>query len=246
MRVMHQDVPTMVGPLRAGEATIASILERAWIRNRRLRQWGCGGRDSLEFPEAHGFDVFFGHGDQVHAHSFYPPYLIRNSEEVSSKETKADETERPIRIMRSQPGHLVHTEKQDRPFFNIVPITPAAWDGDIPETDPAWERYRNAAWMKEEGLSQDIKNYAAMVSMVDNDLGTVLNLLRTLKSEENTIVFFTGDNGGQDRFRSPEHPRGFFRPQREPAHWGGLSRGQGKPLRRRPPYPLSGAVARAH
>ena len=34
----------------------------------------------LEFPEAHGFDVFFGYYDQVHAHSFYPPYLIRNSE----------------------------------------------------------------------------------------------------------------------------------------------------------------------
>ena len=53
---------------------------------------------------------------------------------------------------------------------------------DIPETDPAWERYRNAAWMKEEGLSQDIKNYAAMASMVDNDLGTVLNLLRDIET----------------------------------------------------------------
>ncbi|NNM29515.1 MAG: sulfatase-like hydrolase/transferase, partial [Akkermansiaceae bacterium] len=28
--------------------------------------------------------------------------------------------------------------------------------------------------------------------------------------------FFTGDNGGQDRFKSPEHPRGFFGPNVDP------------------------------
>ena len=45
-------------------------------------KWGCGGRDSTGVPEKHGFDVFFGYYDQVHAHTYYPPYLIRNSEEV--------------------------------------------------------------------------------------------------------------------------------------------------------------------
>ena len=45
-------------------------------------KWGCGGRDSTGVPEKHGFDLFFGYYDQVHAHTFYPPYLIRNSEEV--------------------------------------------------------------------------------------------------------------------------------------------------------------------
>ena len=28
------------------------------------------------------FDVFLGYYDQVHAHSYYPPYIVRNSEEV--------------------------------------------------------------------------------------------------------------------------------------------------------------------
>ena len=40
-----------------------------------------------------------------------------------------------------------------------------------------------------------------MVTMVDNNLKQVLDLLRELDLEDNTIVFFTGDNGGQDRFR---------------------------------------------
>lgn len=215
-------------PLRAGEATIASILKERGYATGGFGKWGCGGRDSTGVPEAHGFDVFFGYYDQVHAHSFYPPYLIQNSEEVSLKGNEGGrngETYSHYEIMKQALGFI--RKNKDRPFFCYLPITPPHGMYDIPETDPAWERYRNAAWMKEEGLSQDIKNYAAMVSMVDNDLGTVLNLLRELKLEDNTIVFFTGDNGGQDRFRSPEHPRGFFGPNVNPLTGGTFRGGKG-------------------
>ena len=37
----------------------------------------------------------------------------------------------------------------------------------------------------------------------------VLDLLRELDLEKNTIVFFCGDNGGNDYFKDAEHPRGF-------------------------------------
>jgi hypothetical protein len=70
--------------------------------------------------------------------------------------------------------------------------------------------------MRDPTISQDTKNYAAMVSMVDREVGNVLDLLHELGLEDNTIVFFTGDNGGQDRFKSKEHPRGFFGPNVNP------------------------------
>jgi len=54
------------------------------------------------------------------------------------------------------------------------------------------------------------------VSMVDRNLGEVMDALRELGLEENTVVFFTGDNGGQDRFKSDDHPRGFFGPNVNP------------------------------
>ena len=40
--------------------------------------------------------------------------------------------------------------------------------------------------------------------------------MRELNLEKDTIVFFTGDNGGQDRFRSKKSPRGFFGPNVNP------------------------------
>ena len=69
-------------PLRPEEQTIASILKQQGYATGGFGKWGCGGRDSTGVPEKHGFDVFFGYYDQVHAHSYYPPYLVRNSEEV--------------------------------------------------------------------------------------------------------------------------------------------------------------------
>ena len=55
-----------------------------------------------------------------------------------------------------------------------------------------------------------------MVTMVDNNVKSILSLLKELDLEKNTIVFFTGDNGGQDRFKSQQYPRGFFGPNVNP------------------------------
>ena len=87
---------------------------------------------------------------------------------------------------------------------------------DVPEDEPAWKLYEGEKWMSDPSVSQDAKNYAVMVSMIDRQLGQVLGLLKKLNLEKNTIVFFTGDNGGQDRFRTKDHPRGYFGPNVNP------------------------------
>ncbi len=200
-------------PLREGEPTIASMLKDIGYATGGFGKWGCGGRDSTGVPERHGFDVFFGYYDQVHAHSYYPPYLIRNSEEVELSGNvggRTGPTYSHYAIMEA--GLKFIRDHRDQPFFCYFPITPPHGMYDIPADDPAWELYKDDAWVQDPEISQDIKNYAAMVTMVDRNVHEVLDLLRELDLEDNTIVFFTGDNGGQDRFRSNEHPRGFFGP----------------------------------
>ena len=204
-------------PLRENETTIASMLKQIGYETGGFGKWGCGGRDSTGVPEKHGFDLFYGYYDQVHAHSFYPSYLIQNSNEVELKGNKggrSGQTYSHYKIMEA--GLNFIREKKDKPFFCYFPITPPHGMYDIPKADPAWKLYENEKWIKDPSLSQDIKNYAAMVSMVDYNVGQVLDLLRELKLEKDTIVFFTGDNGGQDRFRSQKKPRGFFGPNVNP------------------------------
>ena len=50
-------------PMRAGEATVASILKDAGYATGGFGKWGCGGRGSTGVPEKHGFDVFLGYYD---------------------------------------------------------------------------------------------------------------------------------------------------------------------------------------
>ena len=120
-------------------------------------------------------------------------------------------------------------ENKTRPFFCYLPITPPHGMYDIPADDPAFDLYENDAWMHDANVPQDAKNYAAMISMIDRDLKDVLDLLKELSLEDNTIVLFTGDNGGQDRFKDDDHPRGFFGPNVDPKT-GTTFRGQKRSL----------------
>lgn len=204
-------------PLRAEEQTIASMLRDIGYATGGFGKWGCGGRDSTGVPEKHGFDVFFGYYDQVHAHSYYPPYLIRNSEEIVLAGNRGGRTGRTYAhyVIMDEALKFIRTN-QGRPFFCYLPITPPHGMYDIPTDDPAWALYQTDEWVKDPDVPQDAKNYAAMVTMVDRNVGQVLDLLRELKLEDDTIVFFTGDNGGEDRFRSEQHPRGYFGPNVDP------------------------------
>jgi arylsulfatase A-like enzyme len=199
-------------PLRAEEQTIGSILRAEGYATGGFGKWGCGGRDSTGVPEDHGFDTFVGYYDQVHAHSFYPPYILENSEELvlpGNSGGRSGETYSHYVIMDR--AYEFIRENADQPFFCYLPITPPHGMYDIPEEDPAVALYTDEDW------SQDVKNYAAMVSMVDRQVGEVVDLLEELDIADNTIVFFGGDNGGYDRFRSDEHPDGFFGPNLNPA-----------------------------
>ncbi len=64
----------------AKSGTIASMLKEIGYATDGFGKWACGGRNSTGVPEEHGSDAFLGYYDQVHAHSYYPPYLIRNSD----------------------------------------------------------------------------------------------------------------------------------------------------------------------
>ncbi|MEZ6137609.1 MAG: arylsulfatase [Pirellulaceae bacterium] len=192
-------------PLRADETTIASMLKPLGYATGGFGKWGVGGRDSTGVPEKHGFDLFFGYYDQVHAHSYYPPYLIRNSEEVplaGNKGGSRGETYSHYQIHDAAMKFIREYGQQQSPFFAYLPYTPPHGIFDIPDSDPAWALYKDQPW------PENARRYAAMVGMIDRQVGEVLALLKELGIERNTLVVFSGDNGGADYFASKEYPRG--------------------------------------
>lgn len=51
-----------------------------------------------------------------------------------------------------------------------------------------------------------------MVHLADRNMGEILKLLKDLGIDDNTIVVFSGDNGGAPYFKNEAHPRGVFEP----------------------------------
>jgi arylsulfatase A-like enzyme len=162
-------------PLRAGEPTIASILKPLGYATGGFGKWGNGGRGSTGVPEQHGFDVFVGYYDQVHAHSYYPPYLIRNSEELplAGNRGNSDGTTYSHYVIMAEAVKFIRANK-DRPFLAYLPVTPPHGNFDIPNSDPAWAIYQDKPW------PEPARRYAAMVTMLDRHVGEIFALLKEL------------------------------------------------------------------
>ncbi len=227
--------------MRADEQTIASILKPLGYATGGFGKWGCGGRDSTGVPEKQGFDTFLGYYDQVHAHTYYPPYLIRNSEEVKLEGNNGGsegKTYSQYVIHDAAVKFIRENGSAKKPFFAYLPYTPPHGNFDIPDSDPAWALYKDKPW------TEDARRYAAMVTMVDRQVGEILALLKELGIDENTLVFFSGDNGGNDYFKSVAAPaRNPFREQ-EPEDRRRVSRHQRHAVRGRSADSVHRALAR--
>ena len=206
-------------PIRADEPTLASMLKEQGYATGGFGKWGIGARGTSGVPEKHGFDEFFGYYDQVHAHTFYPRYLIRNSQEVAFPGNKGEsfyEGETHAQDVIFEESLKFIRKNSERPFFCYLPWTPPHGLWGIDEDDPSWQLFKDKPWRAGQKTDRDSRVYAAFMHKVDRQLGAIMELLRELAIDDNTIVFLSGDNGGQDYFKTEERPHGFFAPNWNP------------------------------
>jgi arylsulfatase A len=103
------------------------------------------------------------------------------------------------------------------PFFAYLAWTPPHGLWAMPEDEPAWQKYKDKSWGgKNQRGKQDAEMYAAMIEMVDRQLGEIMALLKELNIDDNTIVIVCGDNGGQPYFENKKHPHGVLAPNLNP------------------------------
>ncbi len=212
---------SQVWPMRAEDVTVAEVLKKAGYATGGFGKWGCGDRGTTGVPEKHGFDIFFGYYNQTHAHSFFPNYLVRNGEKVLLEGNTGD-----FYTGKQFSQYLIFDESikfirdnKDRPFFCYCAWTPPHGQWGIPDDDPDWLYFKDKLWP---GVPKAAKVYAAMVKMVDRQIGQIFALLKKLDIDENTIVFVCGDNGGRGGFNNFFDPNRYFRGQKGNLYEGGL------------------------
>jgi arylsulfatase A-like enzyme len=205
--------------IRADEKTLGDVLKSAGYATGGFGKWGIGDAGTSGVPERHGFDLFYGYYHQVHAHTYYPRYLLRNGKkEMLEGNTGAFHGGKSFsheRIYRESVTFI--RQNKDRPFFAYLPWTPPHGLWGMPEDEPAWIKYKDRdLGGKNQRGKHDVEMYGAMMEMVDRQVGEILALLKELGIAERTIFFLCGDNGGQPYFRTPALPDGVYAPNRDP------------------------------
>jgi arylsulfatase A len=171
------------------EVTLAEQLKAAGYATASIGKWhltpGLKSGDEAYYPEKHGFDINVGGYARGQPPSYFSPYGIPTLTEGPKGEFLTDrEAAEAVKFMETN---------KDRPFFIYLPHyavhTPIAGKPEV------IDQYK-AKVQADATLKQRNAAYAALVSSVDDALGTIRANLRRLKLEDNTVIFFTGDNGG--------------------------------------------------
>jgi arylsulfatase A len=187
-------------PLPAETETFASILKEQGYATGAFGKWGLGRVDSTGDPLDQGFDRFFGYNCQRHAHNLYPKYLVDDKgKRILEGNTRGlTGPHYAPQVIADEMLKFVR-EKKDQPFFVYYPtvlphLALQAPQEDIDAYKGQWDEtpYKGKSYLPH--LTPK-SCYAAMITFIDTQVGRLMELLNEQGLDDNTIVFFTSDNG---------------------------------------------------
>ena len=167
------------------EITIAEALKPAGYTSCHIGKWHLGADDW--YPDRQGFDFNIGGCDFGQPPNYFDPYFRKGQGAIPTLEPHRKGeylTDREA----DEAVKFIHNHK-DKPFFlymaHYTVHTPIQAKKDL------IEKYK-----AKPPTNQKNPTYAAMVESLDDAVGRICSALDELDLAENTIIFFTSDNGG--------------------------------------------------
>ena len=196
-------------PIPDSTLTIAEVLKKAGYSTGAFGKWGLGYPGSEGDPNNQGFDTFYGYNCQTIGHNYYPYHLWSNQDSIVLPQNSG--TKKGIyapSLIHEKTLQFIE-ENKDRPFFAYVPsIIPHA---ELVAPEEVLNRFRGKYLPEkvykgiDEGPKYKIGGYgsqteshaafAAMVSILDEQVGEIVQKVNDLGIADNTIIIFTSDNG---------------------------------------------------
>jgi arylsulfatase A-like enzyme len=197
-------------PMPAESFTIAEMLKEKGYATGGFGKWGLGYPGSEGDANLQGFDEFFGYNCQRFAHNYYPAHLWDNQQKIMLDGNTEDQFADYAPELIHQRALQFIEKNKDKPFFLFYPNTiphaelllPGKYMDEfrrkfLPEKHHKGahfgdEAFRVGAYGEQ---AEAHAAFAAMVTLLDKQVGDVLAKLKELGLEKNTIVMFTSDNG---------------------------------------------------
>lgn len=190
--------------------TIAEIMKKAGYATGAFGKWGLGPVGSEGDPNKQGFDEFYGYNSQGLAHSYYPDFLIHNKERVILTKNHPDKkVDYAPELIHRQVMNFID-KNHDKPFFIYYPTIIPHAELVAPEAYMAKFRGKLLPEKSFNGVKYGAPNYkrggyesqpeahaafAAMITLLDDQVGEIMDRLKKYGIDNNTIVIFTSDNG---------------------------------------------------
>ncbi len=174
--------PTGKGGLPLDQTTLADRLKQAGYATGLVGKWHLG-REPDFHPPRRGFDEFFGFLTGVR--SYFPITGDGYSRLMRGKEQVAEEPYLTRSFGREATAFI--DRHRQRPFFLYLAFN--AVHTPLEATHDDLRRFPHIA-------DERHRKYAAMLSAMDDAVGSVLAKLRDAGVEDDTLIFFFSDNGG--------------------------------------------------
>ena len=209
--------------LRTEDFCVSELLKQNGYTTGMFGKWGLGDPGTTGVPAKHGWDEFFGYLNHTHAHNYYPDHLFRQEEQVPLPGNADGKKGSYTHDLVAEEALKFLAAHKDHPFFLYLPFTiPHGNNEQIKNGDgmqvPSDEPYTKETWPQNE------KNFAAMITRMDKDVGRVMAKLKEYGIDEKTLVFFASDNGPHKEGHDPEFfgSRGGLRGIKRDLYEGGI------------------------
>lgn len=177
-------IPESVLRLKTEYYTLAEMLRDNGYATGHFGKWHLGPEPYSPFE--HGFSVDIPHHPGPGpAGSYVAPWKFKDFDH------DPDTPDQHIEDRMAEEAIQFIEDHQDEPFFLNYWMFSVHAPFDAKRT--LIEKYRGKVDSK---AAQRSPTYAAMIESMDDAVGTLLNTLERLKLEDNTIIIFASDNGG--------------------------------------------------
>jgi arylsulfatase A-like enzyme len=179
------------------EFTIAETLREAGYATFHVGKWHLGG-PPFSLPAQHGFDVNVAGSEHGAPGGYFYPYTGKWTVPTTGtpvvKVTLPDGQEGEYLTDRLTDEAIgLIRQNREKPFFLYFPHYGVHSPHQAKKEVIA--RYEAVPEKERQGLPA----YAAMVESIDDSVGRIMETLQELGMEDNTLVIFTSDNGGQSK-----------------------------------------------
>ena len=197
IRANSPGYPNGQTPIPAGSETLGTLMQRAGYTTACIGKWGLGGFHNSGNPNKQGFDYFFGYTDQRKAHNYYPQYLWENGTKKYLDNNNGKQNEYSHDLFTEKAISFIK-KNENNPFFLYLAYTIPHLRLQVPDL----AQYENKKW------PLNMKIQAAMITRMSRDIGVIVDLIKKLGLEKNTLIMFNSDNGAHGKVGTLD----FFKP----------------------------------